>query len=381
MQSAAAAAKITPFLAMEVAEAAEALRREGHDVISFALGEPDFDTPACVREAAERALRDGHTHYTHSLGIVELREAICEHYFSRYGVSLTPDRVMVTAGTSPALMLVFCALLEPGDEVVLTNPCYACYPNFVRFANGEVVLVNTDAADGYQLDAERVRAALGPRTKAVLINSPANPTGAVLGATSLKGLADLGPTIVSDEIYHGLVYEGEEHTILEYTDRAIVLNGFSKLYAMTGWRLGYIIAPTDVIRRLQVLYQNFFISAAAFVQWAAIAALREAGPDVERMRQTYAERRRFMLAELGRLGFRIPSPPTGAFYVLADARHYGEDSLRLAYEILHGAKVAVTPGVDFGTNAEGHLRFSYATDIANIAEGMERLERYLAQRR
>jgi aspartate/methionine/tyrosine aminotransferase len=279
------------------------------------------------------------------------------------------------------MWLLFSAILEPGDEVILTNPHYACYPNFIRFAGGQPVFVQVREWDGFRLDPEAVRERIGRRTKALLINSPANPTGAVLPGERLKALADLGILIVSDEIYHGLTYEGEEHSILEYTDRAVVLNGFSKAYAMTGWRLGYAILPRELIRPLQKMHQNFFISASDFVQRAAIAALQEAQGEVARMRRIYDERRRFLVQALRRLGFTISREPQGAFYVLADATALERDSYHFAFELLERAGVAVTPGIDFGTAAEGHIRFSYANSLENIAEGVRRLETYLAERR
>ncbi len=369
---------VSPFLAMEVLEEAERLQKEGADIVHMEVGEPDFDTPACIREAAERALRDGKTHYTHSLGILPLREAICEDYYRRYGVQVSPDQVMVTAGTSPALFMLYSVLLEAGDEVILSNPYYACYPNYVTFAEGVPVYVDALESEGYQLRAEAIQEKLGSKSKAIMINSPSNPTGVVLDAERMAKIAQLGPMVVSDEIYAGLVYEGKEHSILEYTDRACVLNGFSKLYAMTGWRLGYIIAPQDIIRSMQKIQQNFFISANDFVQWAGIAALKEAAPEVEQMRQTYAERRLHMLKGLRGLGFEIPHPPTGAFYMLVNARKYTSDSLSFAFELLRNAKVAVAPGIDFGSNAEGYLRFSYATSLERIGEGIQRLGDYLA---
>ncbi|HEX2924072.1 MAG TPA: pyridoxal phosphate-dependent aminotransferase, partial [Chloroflexota bacterium] len=342
-------AEVSPFLAMEILEEAGRIERAGADVVHMEVGEPDFDTPACVREAAERALRDGRTHYTSSLGLYELREAICEDYWNRYKVKVSPDQVMVTSGTSPALFLLYSVLLEPGDEVILSNPYYACYPNFITFADGVPVYVDAPEEDGYQLKAEAIAQRIGPRTKAIMINSPSNPTGVVLDADRMEAIAKLGPMVVSDEIYHGLVYEGKERSILEFTDRACVFNGFSKLYAMTGWRLGYIIAPPEIIRAMQKIQSNFFISAGDFVQRAGIAALREAGPDVERMRSVYAERLRFILDGVRGLGLEIPHPPTGAFYLLVNFRRYTTDSLSFAFDILRNAKVAVTPGVDFGS--------------------------------
>jgi aspartate/methionine/tyrosine aminotransferase len=372
---------LPPFIAMEVLERSQELERKGEHVIHLELGEPDFATPACVREAAVTALQEGRTKYTHSLGIRELREAIAERYASRYGVQVSPEQVLVTAGTSPAMWLLFSAILESGDEVILTNPHYACYPNFIRFSGGQPTYVGIWERDGFQLDPEAVRERVGVRTKALLINSPANPTGAVLPEKCLKALADLDLLIVSDEIYHGLTYEGEEHSILEYTDHAVVLNGFSKAYAMTGWRLGYAIVPQALVRPLQKMHQNFFISASDFVQRAAIAAVQGAGAEVQKMRQIYDERRRFLVQALRRIGFTVSREPQGAFYVLADATAFAADSYRFAFEILGEAKVAVTPGIDFGSGAEGHIRFSYANSLDNIREAVRRIEKYLGARR
>jgi len=374
---------LTPFLVMEVLERAQAMTRQGIDVVHLEVGEPDFDAPPAVVAAAERAMRDGHTHYTHSMGLPELREAICEHYGARYGVSVHPDQVVVTGGTSPAMLMAFCALLEQGDEVVVSDPHYACYPNFICFAGGRVRKVRVFEEDGFQYRPEAIAAVLGPRTKAVLVNSPSNPTGNLLSPERMRAVADLGPWVVSDEIYHGLVYEGTEHSILEFTDHAFVFNGFSKLYAMTGLRLGYVIAPRPFVRGLQVMSQNFFISASAPAQWAALAALRETAADVAHMKAVYDERRRFMIRRLKEIGFGITVEPTGAFYVLANAMvlnpERAADSLALAFDVLERAHVGVTPGIDFGEGAQGYLRFSYANSIENIARAMDRLERYVAE--
>ena len=375
--------EITPFLAVEVFERAQELERQGHEVIHLEFGEPDFETPAVIREAAERALRDGRTKYTHSLGILPLREAIAEHYLATYGVAVSPDQVLVTAGTSPAMLLLFTALLGSEDEVILSDPHYACYPNFIRYTEGRAVYVPAFEDDAFQFQPEAVAERLGPRTKAILINSPANPTGTLLSPERMAALADLtdrGPWIVSDEIYHGLVYEGKEHTILEFTDRAFVFNGFSKAYAMTGWRLGYLIAPKTFIRTLQKLHQNFFISANDFVQWAGVAALREAGEEVVRFRRIFDERRRATVAGLRAIGLGVGSEPTGAFYVLANARRFTPRSYDFAFEILREAHVALTPGIDFGANAEGYLRVSYANALPRIEEGLRRLGAFLRAR-
>jgi (5-formylfuran-3-yl)methyl phosphate transaminase len=373
--------EMTSFIVMDVLERACELECEGKDIVHLEVGEPDFDTPECVKEAACKALRDGFTHYTHSLGILELREAICEYYHDAYGVTVDPDQVVVTSGTSPAIFMTFAALLEAGDQVILSDPHYACYPNFIKFVGGEPVMVPVYEEDGFQFRPESMREKLSERTRAVFINSPSNPTGNLLSKERMQAIADMPPWIVSDEIYHGLVYEGKEHSILEFTDRAFVLNGFSKLFAMTGLRLGYLIAPKEFVRPIQKVHQNFFISANAMCQRAGIVALKESAEDVASMKRIYNERRVFMIRRLREMGLGITVEPTGAFYVFANARHLSEDSYALAFEILEKACVGVTPGIDFGKHGEGYLRFSYANSMENIAEGLNRLEAYLATRK
>lgn len=374
--------EMTPFIVMDVLEKAHAMERKGAHIIHMEVGEPDFDTPQCIKDAACKALNDGHTHYTHSLGILELREAICEHYFDTYNVSIDPDRVVISSGTSPAMFVMFAALLEKDDQVIISDPHYACYPNFIKFVQGRPVTVPVYEEDGFQYRPEAIKAKITPQTKAVLINSPSNPTGNLLSASRMQAIAELvleagSPYIISDEIYHGLVYEGKEHSVLEFTDKAFVFNGFSKLYAMTGLRLGYMIAPRDFIRPIQKVQQNFFISANAMVQMAGITALKEAGNDILQMKQIYNERRQYMIRRLKDMGLGITVEPTGAFYVFANAKHISSDSYKLAFEILEKAHVGVAPGIDFGKNAEGYLRFSYATSLENISEGMDRLEKYI----
>jgi aspartate/methionine/tyrosine aminotransferase len=370
------AEEITPFIVMEVLERARELERQGVDVIHLEVGEPDFDVPLAVKEATRKALDRGLTHYTHSLGDLELREAICRHYEKTYGVFIKPEQVVVTSGTSPAMMLVFSALLERGQEVVLSDPGYSCYPNFISFLGGVPVRVPVYEKDGFQPRAEAIRERIRDQTRAILINSPSNPTGNLLSEENMKAIAGLGPYIISDEIYHGLVYEGKEHSILEFTDHAFVLNGYSKLYAMTGLRLGYLIAPERFVRPIQKMQQNFFICASSLAQRAGIAALEETGPDVAEMKRIYNQRRKFMVRRLREMGFGITVEPTGAFYVFANAQHFSGDSYALAFDILEKAHVGVTPGIDFGPNGEGYLRFSYANSREKIADGLDRIERY-----
>ena len=369
--------EITPFIVMDVLEKACEMEGQGIHVIHLEVGEPDFDTPACIKKAACKALVEGHTHYTHSLGLVKLREAICEYYFNTYNVSIDPDQIVISSGTSPAMFVMFSALLENGDQVIISDPHYACYPNFIRFMQGEPVTVSVYEDDGFQYRPEAIAEKITKKTKAIFINSPSNPTGNLLSENRMKAIAQFSPYIISDEIYHGLVYEGQEHSILEFTDNAFVFNGFSKLYAMTGLRLGYLIAPKPFIRPMQKIQQNFFISANSMVQVAGIAALKEAGDDVQHMKAIYNKRRQYMIRRLKEMGFGITVEPTGAFYVFANAKHISNSSYQLAFDILEKAHVGVAPGIDFGQNGEGYLRFSYANSMENITEGMNRLENYL----
>jgi aspartate/methionine/tyrosine aminotransferase len=373
------ALEIPPFIVMDVMERALELEQQGEHVIHLEIGEPDFDTPHCIKEACYEALCDGQTHYTHSLGLPELREAISADYEKMHGVRITPDRILIASGTSTAMLLLFSALLEEGDEIILPNPYYPCYPNIIKFVGGMPVFVDVLEEEGFQYVPEMISSKIGPRTKGILINSPSNPTGNILSGERMEEIARFSPFIISDEIYQGLVYEGEAHSMLEYTENAFVINGFSKLYAMTGWRLGYLVAPKEFIRPMQRIQQNLFISANSFVQLAAIAALNKADEEVSRMRETYDQRRKFMIRRLRELGFGIMVEPTGAFYILANVKRFSQDSYRFAFDILEKAKVGVAPGIDFGTNAEGFLRFSYARSMEHITEGMDRLEAYLKE--
>ncbi|MEE2665254.1 MAG: pyridoxal phosphate-dependent aminotransferase [Myxococcota bacterium] len=374
---------VEPFLAMEVLERALAMEREGTAVSHLEVGEPDSPAPEPVIEACQRALRAGVTHYTDSRGVEQLREAIAADLQRRFGVSVEPSRVIVTMGTSPAMWLSFQTLIDPGDEVVLGTPHYPCYPNFIRLCGGVPVYVETDPDDRYCLDPERVRAALTPRTRAILVCSPANPTGAVQTRETIAELAALGPTLVSDEIYDGLVYDtARVSSALEHTRDAFVFDGFSKRYAMTGFRLGWVVAPEWAARPLQILQQSLFISASSFVQHAGIAALEQGAPAVEAMRARYAMRRTRLVDGLRRLGFGVAPHPPGAGVVLADARPLGScgrDSRELAFALLERAHVGSTPGIDFGSAAEGWLRFSYAVADEVIDEALARLEAALPQ--
>jgi aspartate/methionine/tyrosine aminotransferase len=373
-------ANIPPFYVMEIMEKAHEMEAEGAHIAHLEVGEPDFETPIAVKEAACRALDQGMTHYTHSLGIPVLRQAIARHYNERYGVDVSPDNVIVTCGTSLAMVLIFSALLNPGDELILSNPSYACYPNILEFVGGVSRYVEVFEEDGFNYRPADIAGKLGAKVKGIMINSPSNPTGIVMTDSEMRDLVRVvgrSAYVVSDEIYHGLVYEGREHSILEYTDHAFVLNGFSKLYAMTGWRLGYIISPPDFVRPIQKIQQNLLICANSFVQWAGVAALEDTAEETAAMVRTYDERRRFLLGRLKEMGLGVAVEPTGAFYVLANARSFTDDSYAFCLDLLDKAHVAVAPGIDFGSGGQGYLRFSYANSLDNITEGVARLKLYL----
>jgi aspartate/methionine/tyrosine aminotransferase len=368
-------AALSPFLAMEVMERAMAMERAGTRVVHLEIGEPDFAPPPAAVAAASAALQAGRTKYTPSVGLPELREAIAADKRARTGAAVDPDCVLVTSGTSPALLLVFAALCERGSELIVPAPHYACYPNFARFVGADPIAVPCDPAAGWAIDPDAVKRALTPRTRAIVVGTPANPTGAVQSRDVMAALAGLGVPLVSDEIYDGLVYDGARVTsALEVAgDRAYVLDGFSKRYAMTGFRLGYAIAPRSAMRTLQTLQQNLFISASEFVQHAGLAALREGEATVAAARAAYTRRRARLVAGLRALGFGVAREPQGAFYVLADARAFGGDSVALAGALLERAHVACTPGVDFGAAGEGFLRFCYAASEEAIDEALARL--------
>jgi aspartate/methionine/tyrosine aminotransferase len=371
------ATRTTPFAAMDVLERANRM----DDVVHLEVGEPDFETPQAVTDAAVAALRAGETGYTSSKGKPELRRAIAAYYDRQYGVDVSPERIVVTSGSSPALLLAFSALVDPGDEVVLTDPYYACYPNFVRQTGGRISTVPLSASEGFRPRASAFARTVSSETEALLLNSPANPTGAVLDGSTLEelvGLADAADaTVVSDEVYHGLTYEGEDHTVLEYTDDAFVLDGFSKRFAMTGWRLGWMVAPEEYVGHVNRIAQNTLICAPNFVQSGGIAALEEAENRLDDVRDTYRERRDYLVSEVEDWGLSLGYTPGGAYYLLVDVSDLPGDAFDAADFFLEDAGVAMTPGPDFGTNAEECLRVSYATSAERLAEASERIQRAL----
>jgi aspartate/methionine/tyrosine aminotransferase len=300
-----------------------------------------------------------------------------------YGVEVSPDCIVVTTGSSSAMLLAFAALLDAGDRVLVTDPGYPCYPKFIRVLDAVPLAVPVSEQDGFQYSLPAVKAALKEGVRALVLNSPANPTGTLTSPRRMRELLDLWGArvgVVSDEIYHGLTYGERARSVLEYSSHAIVINGFSKLFAMTGWRLGYAVFPRVLIRPVQRIQQNLFISAPDFAQLAAIAALTQAQGEVESMCREYDRRRRFVLKRLAQMGMRVCVEPTGAFYVFVNVQAYTDNVYRFAFQILEEAGVAVTPGVDFGAHGEGFIRICYASSMADLASGMDRLESFFRTR-
>jgi (5-formylfuran-3-yl)methyl phosphate transaminase len=368
---------MSPFIVMEVLEKAKEMEKQGVNIIHMEVGEPDFELPEFIADATHLALEEGHTHYTHSLGNLELREAISKLYKDEYGVTVDTDCIVITSGSSAAILLAIMTICGAGDEIILSNPGYACYGNFILACNAVPVYIPVIDSNGFQFNICDIEKSISERTRGIIINSPMNPTGTLVNDEVFKQLATIGIPIISDEIYHGLVYEGRAKSILEFTSNAIVVNGFSKRFAMTGLRLGYLIAPKPYIRSIQILQQNLFICAPSLAQQAGVAALQKCQKDVETMRQIYNERRLYTIERLKKIGFEIKAEPKGAFYIFCDARKFTKDSYQFAFDVLEHAHVGITPGVDFGTHGEGFVRFSYANSLDNIKEGLDRLERYL----
>ncbi len=370
---------IEPFYVMEVLERAKRLEEGGCDVIHFEVGEPDFATSAEICSSGANWIKQGYTKYTDSLGIDELRRTVAEDYSSTYGVDVGHERVIITMGSSPALLMSLLTVADPGDEILITDPYYACYPQIISVARGIARKIPIYQTDGYQIDTGRVRKNIGPKTKSILINSPANPTGAVMKTEILRELCDMGLFVISDEIYHGLVYGAQADSVLQFTENAIVINGFSKFYSMTGWRLGYMIVPKKMVRYVQKLQQNLFISPGSFIQKAGVTAIEKVKKEggYKEMVAEFGRRRAEMIKGLRSVGFDIDMEPLGAFYVYVDCSRWSRDSLNFAFDILENCLVGVTPGTDFSDRGSDHLRFSYATSVDSIREGIRRLGQFL----
>lgn len=378
-------AEISAFEAVELFTKARELEAQGRSIIHMEVGEPDFSTPEPIIAVGMQALQHGNIHYTPALGVPILREAISQWYTTRYAVSVPPERIIVTAGGSGALLLALAVLLSPGDEVIMGDPSYPCNRHFVRTLEGRARLIPTGPQSKYQLTADMVKENWSSKTIATMIASPANPTGTMVADVEMRDIAEAvqvrGGRLIVDEIYHGLTYGFDATTALTISDEIFVLNSFSKYFQMTGWRIGWLVVPPGYVREIEKLAQNLFICPPYLAQQAALAAFQpETLAITEARRAEFQRRRDFLLPALTRLGFSVPVTPVGAFYLYTDCSRFTNDSFAFAEDLLQHAGVALTPGRDFGMNApERHLRITYTTSMENLQEGVERLWRFLAR--
>ncbi|MGX9190706.1 pyridoxal phosphate-dependent aminotransferase [Stenotrophomonas sp. Ker107b] len=374
---------IEPFHVMSLLARAQALEQAGHDVIHLEIGEPDFTTAAPIVRAGQAALAAGHTRYTAARGLPALREAIAGFYQDRYQVHIDPERILVTPGGSGALLLASSLLVDPGKHWLLADPGYPCNRHFLRLVEGAAQLVPVGPETAYQLTPELVARQWNADSVGALVASPANPTGTVLSAAQLAALSQSlkarGGHLVVDEIYHGLTYGMDAASVLQVDDEAFVLNSFSKYYGMTGWRLGWLVAPPQAVRELEKLAQNLYISASSIAQHAALACFE---PDAiaifEQRRAAFRERRDYLLPALRALGFRIEVEPEGAFYLYADVSAFTDDAQAFCAHFLETEHVAFTPGLDFGHHrANAHVRLAYTQDVPRLEEAVRRIARGL----
>ena len=372
-------ADIEPFRVVEVLQRATALAAQGRDIIHLAAGEPDFATAGPIVEAGRAALARGETYYTGAAGIPELRQALADYYARDYGLDISPARIMITPGASGALLLVSALLMNPGDGMLMADPGYPCNRQFLRLVEGRGQLVPVSADTRYQLDAGLVEKHWQDNTVGVMAASPANPTGTILSADELGALSAAVERrrgyLVVDEIYHGLSYDVATPSVLSINPDAIVINSFSKYFGMTGWRLGWLVAPEDAVREMEKLAQNLFISMSTMAQHAALAGFEPATRAIlDERRDIFRQRRDFLLPAVQELGFEVPCPPQGAFYIYADASRFTSDSQAFCLDMLEQHGVALTPGLDFGKyRAAEHLRFSYTTSMDRLEQAVERL--------
>jgi aspartate/methionine/tyrosine aminotransferase len=377
-------ASIAPFHVMDILARAQALEAAGRDIIHLEIGEPDFATPTPIVEAGVAALRAGHTHYTGALGLPALREAIAGFYASRWQAAVDPARVVVTPGASGALLLTLGLLAGPGDDVLMADPGYPCNRHFARFCDARAVSVPVDAGSGFQLTLELIERHATPATRAVLIASPSNPTGTSISFGELARIHDWcaahGVALIVDEIYLALTYDGTEHSAARWDD-VFVVNSFSKYFLMTGWRLGWLLAPAWAMPDLERLAQNLFLAAPTPAQHAALAAFSPATLDeLEARKAELRDRRDFLLPALRQRGFVIPIQPHGAFYLYADCSAHTDDSFLFAQALLEQVGVAVTPGLDFGQHQpQRYLRIAYTQPLPRLVEGIARMDKFLSR--
>ncbi|MBO1048634.1 MAG: pyridoxal phosphate-dependent aminotransferase [Dolichospermum sp. DEX182a] len=387
MKLAARVSQVTPSITLAIAAKAKAMKAEGIDVCSFSAGEPDFDTPAHIKAAAAKALDEGKTKYGPAAGEPKLREAIAHKLKNDNGLDYKAENVLVTNGGKHSLYNLIVALIDPGDEVIIPSPYWLSYPEMVTLVGGKSVIVETDASTGYKITPEQLKKAITPKTKLFVLNSPSNPTGMVYTPGEIKALAqvivDADIYVVSDEIYEKILYDGAEHISIgslgeEIFSRTLISNGFAKGYSMTGWRLGYLAGPVEIIKAASTIQGHSTSNVCTFAQYGAIAALESSQDCVEEMRQAFAKRRQVMFERLKAIPGLSTAKPDGAFYLFPDISKTGLKSLEFCDAFLAEHQVALIPGVAFG--ADKNVRLSYATDMTTIEKGMDRLEKFVRSR-
>lgn len=374
---------IEPFRVVEVLDRAKQLQALGHDIVHLSAGEPDFPTADSIVDAGKHALDRGETFYSQAAGIPELRQALSDYYRQDYGLDISPSRIMITPGASGALLLIAALLMNPGDGMLMTDPGYPCNRHFLRLVEGQGQLVPVGPDDRYQLNAKKAAEYWQTNTIGAMVASPANPSGEILTEQALVDLNALCQSknghLVVDEIYHGLSYDQAAPSALAISDQAFVINSFSKYFGMTGWRLGWLVAPEHAIPELEKLAQNFFISSSTMAQKAALAAFdHDTRIVLNARRDELAQRRDYLIPELRRLGFDIPHTPAGALYLYAGIEQFSKDSDQFCMKLLEEHGIAITPGADFGQyKSKQHVRFAYTTGIDRLAEAVRRLDMLL----
>ena len=373
----------SPFYVMALLQRAKQLEAEGRDIIHMEIGEPDYPTPEFIVKAGLKQIQTGDIKYTAAAGLPELRKKIAGFYKQKYGVQIDFERIFITPGASGAFLLALGVSLNPGEEILMADPCYPCNSNFVRFFGGHTRFVNVGASTEYQLTADLIRKNWQQNSKGVLIASPSNPTGTLISEQELKNsislVNELDGCFFSDEIYHGLVYGQQANSALQYSNDVFVINSFSKYFAMTGWRVGWLVVPEQFMDPVERLSQNIFISTPTASQYAALAAFTEENlAELELLKQDFEARRDYLYGQLLRLGFDIAIKPEGAFYIYARCSRFTNDSFQFAKDLLEQEGVAVTPGKDFGNNEPNcYIRFAYTASIAKMSIAIERLERFI----
>lgn len=365
---------------MELLEKAKELESRGEDIVHMEIGEPDFTTPEPVKEAAIKAIKDNRTFYTHSLGLPELREKIAEYYLNNDGINISPENIIITDGSSGAFFLLYAVLIERGKVLGIPDPGYPCYKNFGYLFDANILPINVSEETKFEVTVDHLRSLKEP-VDLLIISNPSNPTGSICRDETISNLYEFlfnkGGNLIVDEIYSGLTYHKKVRSALSVSEDIMVVNGFSKTYAMTGWRLGWMVIPAELVRPVQKIVQNVFISPPTLSQYAALEVF-DTVDELEEMRKTYLKRRDFLFPELKRLGFNISVKPEGAFYIYGGIEKWGVDSMEFVERALLEAKVALTPGYDFGSfRAGSHIRFSYANSLDNLKRGCERLEKWL----